>query len=433
MGYFEVGMGLSTPHLRFIFAAMKSAPIIFLILWIASVLLQACFDSAATSPPAVASPLRGEEKPLDPYLQVFLSDYERFFADSLQLTGTPGAAIVIVKDSQVVFLKGYGEKAWGSGEPIGTRTLFRIGSLSKGFAGVITGMMVEKDFLRWDDPVQQHYPQFQLKDKEQANRVQVRHLLSHTNGLPYHAFDNLLEQGFDRETITARYFPHAKLFGKEGGFFGYQNVSFCLIEPVLEAATGKTYPQLLREYIFSPAGMHDASLDYEAMKNEPDKALPHIRVANGWVPDSISSLYYSFAAAGGVNASASDMGEWLKVLLGHRSDIVADATLDEVFRPVIATGLERRTLPGWIDRDSASYAMGWRILQNSGDTLVYHAGFVNNFYSEIALDRRDGIGICVLFNANSPLKGKCIRAFFERWRAVQAEKACESIHPPASS
>jgi beta-lactamase class C len=412
---------------------MKIRPIVCFFLIASSALLQGCWETASTSPADPASASIGSfpsviEKPLDPYLQAFVNDYERYFSDSMLLTGTAGAALAIVKDSQVVLLKGYGEKAVGSGDLINVHTRFRIGSLSKGFAGVLTGMMVEKGYLNWDDPVQLHYPDFRLKDREQAKRVTIGHLLSHTNGLPYHAFDNLLEQGFDRETIISQYFPYAKLFGREGEFFGYQNVAFCVIEPILEQATGQSYQALMRDYIFRPAGMADASLDYESMKNTSNKAFPHVFYGDAWAADTISSRYYNFAAAGGVNASISDMGEWLKVLLGHRPDIVPEAALDEVFRPVVATGLERRTLPGWIDRDSASYAMGWRILNSPNGPLVYHAGFVNNFHSEIAFSRKDGIGVCVLFNANSPLRGKCIQAFFERWRQVQEEKACQLIH-----
>jgi len=316
-------------------------------------------------------------------------------------------------------MRGYGVKIAGGDAPITAHTVFRIGSLSKGFAGVLTGILVKKGLLGWQDPVQKFYPGFALKDKEQARRVEIRHLLSHTTGLPYHAFDNLVEQGFDRETILGQYFTSAKLFDKEGQFYRYQNVAFSVIEPVLEAAAGKAYPELLMEHIFRPAGMGAASCDFESMRQRQNKAMPHRPTETGWEMDTISPLYYGVAAAGGVNASIADMGEWLKVLLGQKPEIVEGQVLDEVFRPVIKTGAERRILPGWIGRDSASYAMGWRILEKGGDTLVYHGGFVNHFHSEIAFDRREGIGICVLFNAKSSLKGACIREFFERWYALR--------------
>lgn len=384
-----------------------------------------CGESHTQNMPLAAHlPDFEEQPPLDPQLQQLLDDYDGYFRDSMILTLTPGAAVVIVKDGEVIFLKGYGTKEEGKFDPVDVHTVFRIGSLSKGFAGLLTGILVENGNLIWNENVQEHIPEFNLKDPNQARRIEIRHLLSHTNGLPYQAFSNLIEQGFDLNSVI-RFFPTTKLAGKEGEFFGYQNAAFSLIEPVIQSVTGQTYQALLAEKIFTPADMADASCDFESMRNIGNKALPHHFTESGWVVDTVTRKYYDFAAAGGVNASISDMGKWLKVLLGHKPDVVSSATLDEVFRPVINTGLERAILPGFIHRDSAFYAMGWRVLLHGPDTLIYHAGFVNNYHSEIALNRKDGIGICVLLNAPSPLAGRCIPAFFRRWEKYRQEHTTE--------
>ncbi|MCF8244660.1 MAG: beta-lactamase family protein [Saprospiraceae bacterium] len=379
----------------------------------------ACTHSDPPSKPMGAF-LRPSPPPLDPNLEVFLKDYHRYFEDSMILTLTPGAAVVIVKDSQVVFIKGYGYRAEGRPERVDEHTVFRIGSLSKGFAGILTGMLVEEGNLKWTDKVQQYLPDFNMRDPEQAQRLEVRHLLTQTTGLPYHSFSNLIERGYDSSYVLSQY-PLAKLAGKEGDYFSYQNAAFSLIEPILGQATGKPFNQLLEEKIFHPLGMGNASSDYEGIVNSPNHALPHHYRRPGWAADSITHRYYKFAAAGGVNASVSDMGEWLKALLGHQPTVIPAKVLKDAFTPVIGTGLERPTLQGFIDRDSAFYAKGWRILEHGSDTLVYHAGFVNNFLCEIALNQRDGIGICVLFNAPSPLAGKCIPAFFRRWEKVRGK------------
>jgi len=391
-------------------------------------LFSACTETATSTQAGFFNfPSKPKPPPPDPALQSFLDTYDRYFNDSMLQAGPPGAAVVIVKDSQVVLVKGYGEKAFGGHDPVDANTVFRIGSLSKGFSSVLTSILVNKGLLDWTDPVQEYYPAFSLKDKKQAQRVEIRHLLSHTTGLPYQAFGNLIEQGFDLETIAKQYFPTAKLFGREGEFFGYQNTAYSVIGPVLEAVTGKAYQALLAEYIFRPAGMRTASCDYETMLLNGNKALPHVSTKTGWFVDTISPLYYRFAPAGGVNASATDMGKWLLVLLGQKPEVASVAVLDEVFQPVISTGLERRVLPGWIARDSAAYALGWRILATGSDTLVYHSGYVNNFYSEIAFNRREKTGICVLFNGNTSMRGACIREFFEKWKACQAPVARDGL------
>ncbi len=392
---------------------------------IAAFFLPACADAPAQhlAPQYLPSNFQFQTnnfRSSNPNLQALLEEYDRFFADSMRLTQTPGAAVVIVKDSQIVFMRGYGVRVAGGQDSVDANTVFRVGSLSKGFAGVLTGILAEEKVLDLNERVQKHFPQFTLRDPKQAARIRLWHLLSHTTGLPYHAFTHMIEDGHDIPTIVTKYFPKAPVSGKEGEFFSYQNAAFCAIEEVMRGATGKTYQQLLAEKIFLPAGMNTASCDYATICQNPNKALPNFWTGHGWRTDNISQRYYNSVAAGGVNASIADMGEWLKLLLGHQPDIVADTTLDQVFRPVVKTGRERRIFPRWIGRDEASYALGWRVLEHGGDTIIYHGGYVNGFKGEIAFNRRDGIGICVLFNANSELSGVCVPAFFERWRAKRA-------------
>jgi len=362
-----------------------------------------------------------EQPALPAYLEEFVREYAQYFTDSVQSTHTPGAAIVIVKDSQIVFMRGYGPRYVGGRDSIDEHTVFRIGSLSKGFAGVLTGILAEDSGLSLNDPVRKHYPPFALRDTRQTERIRLWHLLSHTTGLPYHAFTNLIEKDFSIARIVSEYFPKVPVSGNEGEYYAYQNAAFCVIEEVINQQTGQTYAQLLTEKVFAPAGMRQASCDFEAMRKGTNHTLPHYETGPGtWRADSISPHYYNAVAAGGVNASIVDMGQWLKVLLGNRPDIVRDSTLDRVFRPVVKTDKERRLFPRWLPRNAASYALGWRVLEYGTDTLIYHGGYVNGFKSEIALNRRDGIGICVLFNAHTEMSGACIPAFFERWKEAKS-------------
>lgn len=351
----------------------------------------------------------------NPQLRAFIAEYDRFFADSM---AAPGAALVIVKDSVVVFQRGYGLRAIGSPDSVDIHTVFRIGSLSKGFAGVLTGLLVRQNYLHWEDPIARYVPKFVLSSPAQTRQVQLAHLLSHTTGLPYHAYTNMIEAGYDLQTI-AGYFARLPLNGKPGEVFSYQNAAFSLIGEAIQVATGKPYPSVLSEKIFQPAGMNDASADWESIHQRSDKALPHVYTGSGWIKDTISKRFYNAAPAGGVNASIADMGQWLRLLLGYQPDVVSPATLDRVFKPVVKTNNERRYFNQWAGRKEAHYAMGWRVLVNGPDTILYHGGAVNDFRGEIALDRKNGIAVCALFNASTDLARTCIPAFFERYRARQ--------------
>lgn len=381
--------------------------------------IASCISDVSSKP---IHPIHEDLLPQDPNLQAFLDDYRQFFSESMKAsTQAPGAAVVIVKGDSIVFMEGFGLKTAGKNDSIGVNTVFRIGSLSKGFASVLTGILVQKGLLSWEEHVQDHFPEFTLRDRQQAKRMMLWHLLSHTTGLPYHAFTNLVERGFDTRKIVLEYFPKAPVCGKEGVFYSYQNAAYCVIEEVMKATTQKTYPQLLQDNIFQPAGMSHASCDFQSMEDCTDKALPNFWTGAQWRSEGISPLYYNSAAAGGVNASIADMGQWLKLLLGHQPWVVADSTLDKVFTPVIKTGKERSIFPHWINREDASYALGWRVLQHGNDTIIYHGGYVNGFRSEIAFNRRDDIGICVLFNGSSDLCRASIPAFFERWDKARSQ------------
>ena len=357
--------------------------------------------------------------------QKFADGYASFFNAAMSQTNTPGASVVIVKDSQIILLRGFGLKAGDHSDSVDAHTVFRLGSLSKGFAGVLAGMLVEDSVLTWDEPVRKRYPEFRLVDARQADRVQLRHVLSHTTGLPYHAFTNLIEEDYPLDRIASEYFPKSRLFGREGEFYAYSNAAFSVAGEVMHRATGMPYPELLREKIFRPAGMLDASCDYLSMSVSTNHALPNVWTGYGWRAQDISPSYYSNAApAGGVNASAADMGQWLLLLLGHRPDLVSPATLDQVFMPLIKTDKERRIFPNWIARDAASYAMGWRVLTRpEGDQIIYHSGYVNGYRCEIALSRTEDLGICVLFNANTDLARQCVPVFFEQWNRFKSDAA----------
>ncbi len=385
-----------------------------LVIW----LIAACTDGG-DKPIKMGASLRPTVSQLDPAFEAMLKEYNRFFEDSMILTMTPGAAVVVVKDGEVVFIKGYGVREEGSQLAIDENTVFRIGSLSKGFASVLAAKLEDENKLRWYDKVQQYVPEFNLVDPAQAERMEVKNIVTQTTGLPYHAFSNLIEQGFSNDYILSQ-FALARLAGKEGEYFSYQNAAYSLIEPVIEqAAGGKSFSELLASELFEPLQMHNASATYDAIVNSPNHASPHRFRGVGWAPDSITHRYYNYVAAGGVNASISDMAEWLKAMLGHKPEVVPPSVLRDVFTPHITSGRERPVLRGFIDRDSAYYGKGWRILHHWGDTMVYHAGFVNNYLSEIAFIPSDDIGICVLFNAPSQMGGQCISTFFRRWRTVR--------------
>ncbi len=360
--------------------------------------------------------------PQNPHLQRFTKDYIKQFETILEETNTPGAGLVVVKDEQILHLSGYGTKAAFSNDSVDIHTVFRIGSLSKGFASILAGILVEQGDLKWTDKVQEYVPEFVLKDEAQAKRVNLIHLLSQSSGLPYHAYTNLVEAGLDVRNIASQ-LKSVNLISKEGEIYAYQNAAYSLIGTVLEEVTKKSLSQVFKKELFQPLNTHNTSTDYNSLVNDDNLALPHSGGNGNWRNRKISKKYYNAIPAGGVNASIADMGEWLQLLLGNRPDIISQKTLDEIFEPRINTRNRNRYFRNWSMVEDAHYGLGWRILTNERDTFIYHGGFVNGYRGEILIDPKEKLGICVLANAPSKLPNRSMPAFLKLYATRK-----DSIH-----
>lgn len=347
----------------------------------------------------------------NPYVEKLLAEYEDEMIDLHKKTKNPGLAIAIVQDSTILFLKGYGLREVGTTDSVNIHTVFRLASVSKCFAPVLTGLLVEDSVLNWDDCVIKHFPDFRLKSKKNTDSLKLKHVLSHTTGLPYHTYTTLVEDGLDLPRMLAE-LKNITLIAKPGELYSYQNVAYSIIAEVIRSATGKSYERQMMEKVFTPLNMNDASLSYEAIMQNENVAKPHLHWRKGWTATAISDTYYNVSPAGGVNASISDMAEWLKVLLGTNGKFIQDETLDKIFTPAVKAKSKNRYFRKWVGRSDAHYALGWRVLNFENDTLLYHGGYVRGYRSEIAIDRRSKIGICVLSNGPGSLVDNSVPMFF---------------------
>lgn len=383
---------------------------------------QACTEIKSEPKTALTE---SEEWVLDDSTAFYLDEFKSEFEEGLKNQRIPGGAVVIVKEGRVIFQEGFGLKESGKTEQVDEHTVFRLGSVSKGFASVLAGVMVDEGLVSWDKPVSDYLEDFKLHDPEQTNRVQIKHILSHTSGLPRHAYTNLVEDGLSLDRIIPR-LERVPLIAKEGEQLAYQNAAYSVIEKVLEAQAELDFDSLLQQKLFEPLGMVNSSASYDSIRYSENKALPHVWYSRskGRVPVKISKKYYNAISSGGINASASDMGQWLRLLTGYYPEIISEETLNEIFEPV-ATINNKRFSRYWEGVNKSHYGMGWRVLDNEGQKIVYHGGYVNGYRSEIAFDPDNGIGICVLINANSSYPLQVIPGFFEHFRSDSTEEISE--------
>ncbi len=345
---------------------------------------------------------------LNPFVGNALKEFEGFIKTAIVNHQAPGAAVAIIKDTSVIFLKGYGLRDTKKSDSIDTRTIFRLGSVSKSVTATLVAVLVNEGTLHWDDLVIKYLPDFHLKSEEATQKLTLRHLVSHTIGLPYHAYTIMVEDHAPFDTLI----DHLKdldLIGKPGELYSYQNVGFSLIGKVIEKATGKKLEQVFIEKLFLPLGMKDASASFEKIMMSNNVAIPHLFTR----PTLISPTYYSVAPAGGINASIQDMALWLKALMGSQPKILPRKNIDEIFEPQVKAVARNHYFWQWKQVRKSYYGLGWRVITFNNDTIEYHGGYVNNYRCEVAINLKKKIAIAMLVNSPGSLADQSIPKFFK--------------------
>jgi len=373
-------------------------------------------SEASDSPAPVPKKIVTTPPYYNPKLEEFLAAYESEIEALMKSSGVPGAAIAVVKDSNIVFLKGFGVKmAYGS-DSIDSHTVFRLASVSKCFASFLTGILVSDSVVSWDDPVIKYVPSFALKSDEQTHLLTLRHVLSHTTGLPYHTYTNLVEEGIALPDLLAK-LKDVQLSNGVGKEYSYQNVAYSVIGEVLGSATHSRYDSLMRKFVFSPLHMMNASMSFDEITHNTNVARPHLLRRGRWIPTSIKDTYYNVAPAGGINASIADMAQWMIALLGEKETVITQETLDQLFVPEVKAPSKNRNYSRTQRLSSSYYGLGWRVLHYPTDTLIYHGGYVSGYRSEVAINPKYKIAVCLLANAPGAVADKGIPTFFNLFRA----------------
>ncbi len=343
-------------------------------------------------------------------LQAALTSY---FNKAVESGDIVGAGVSIVKGDSIVISEGFGKRKSGGKAKVDGETIFRLGSLSKGFAGVLAADLEEEGKIHWSDKVRDFIPDFQLGDKTNTDKITLAHILSHTAGTPYHSFTNLVDAGIPLREIAAQ-FKDVKPISEPGAIYSYQNAMFSLSSEMMRKVTGEDISEALQNRFFNPLEMCSTTTDYETLSNSPDIAMPHVRTRRGWRSTKLTDSYHNAIAAGGINASAGDMAKWMRFLLGHNPEIMDKSALAEAFNPQIEIKSGRKYYYRWPGHITSYYGYGWRIHKfakkdsDTEQTIWHHGGSVNHFRNEIAVYPESDLGICVLLNSNSRLASTVI-------------------------
>ncbi len=337
-----------------------------------------------------------------------LADFERVLDRAAQAPDFVGLAVAVVRDGEPVLIKTYGVREAGTNLKVTPDTVFRLASISKGFASTLAALEVQDHHLAWNDPVHSAVPELKLRTTADTAKLTIEHILSHRTGLPPFAYDNLLEAGIAPLEILGRY-AQVRLICPVGDCYAYQNSTYNLIAPVIEAITGETYAERLKTRLLDPLGMRSTSLGSQGLISTGNWAMPHIRRGGSYEAVPVKEAYYRLPAAAGVNSSINDMATWLAAMIGDRPDVVPPAVLDDLRASRTSTPADlRRHMAQKMPTTRTAYGLGWRTYDYAGHDVVAHSGSVQGYAAQIAYLPQRGSGIVILSNTRGARASKLV-------------------------
>ena len=354
-----------------------------------------------------APPVRAAQNP-DPKVLAGITMLDEWIRSQVEYSGV-GLVIGIVHDQDIAFLKAYGHSSLDPETPMAVDAIFRIASHSKLFTAISVLRERDAGTLRLDDPVTEHLPWFDIENRHpEARGMTVRHLLTHTAGLPRESIHpawtefEFPEAEAVRDTVSDQETTYATETK-----WKYSNLGFTLAGMVAEAASGQPFADLVNTGILEPLGMASTSVGPIPADHEDRLATGYgRRMADG----SRQSMPFvdarSFDPATGLSSTVPDMLRFLQWQMRVRDrkseDVLAANTLLEMQRV-------QWVQPSW----DSGWGLGFSVRHTEDRDLVGHGGSYPGYRTQTQLSPEEKVGVVVFTNAGDGNPGRFVEKAFE--------------------
>jgi len=319
------------------------------------------------------------------------SIFNQFFKAS-----EPGGAVLIAKNDQVVYKKGFGIADMNTRDLITTETLFNTGSISKTVVAYGILRLAEANKLSLNDDLYKYFPDF--RKKAIAIQVKLCHLLTHTSGLP----DSRKVKEEHEFYLTAKdeenFAPLKqtdKLEFEPGTRYKYSNPAFNGLALIIEKVTAQKWQKYILDNLFEPAGMKTSTIT--------DGAHPENGVSHGYLrneKNEFEELDYgeepTFAAAGngGIWSSVEEL--WLYEKAIQKNLFLSSEWIDK----------SRTVYPfsGWKDEMPSRLGLSWFLTNEAGLEMIGHTGSQGGFISDYVWLPGKKIFYVLLCNFPKPIR-----------------------------
>ena len=312
---------------------------------------------SAQPPPAQAQEVRTQE------LETGIDD---ILTAEMERQSAVGVAIGVVKDGEVILVKGYGLADREQAIPVTSETMFRWASISKPLTALVAGQLAAEGALDLDKDIRTYVPEFPLKDPEHP--ISTRQLLGHLGGIVHYTNGPVIPtitkydspHPYERVILALDTFKNSPLVAEPGAEFNYSTHGYILASAVVERVGGKPFHQLVLERISQPLGLNTLRPDYQ-WQEIPNRAVGYRKRAQKVVPSTNTDVSWKLGG-GGFISNVDDL-----------AGFAAGLTDPEFMTPELRETLWKRqtTTSGSTTR----YGLGFSVKKVDEDRLlISHSG-----------------------------------------------------------
>ncbi len=274
--------------------------------------------------------------------------------DSLGFSG----ALLVAKDSEIIFSKGFGLADRARGIPVTPETIFTTGSITKQFTAAAILTLEMQGNLSVKDPITKYFKNV----PEDKTGITLHHLLTHSAGFKPALGYDFAEISRDEYVELAFKTP---LNRSPGELYEYSNTGYSLLAAIVEQVSGQSYDTFLQNHLFKPAGMSNTG--YPKSDWNRDKLAHGYKGEQDWGvfldhPMADDGPYWHLRGNGGIHSTIEDMYKWHLAL--ENNAILSAEAKKKYYTPHIAEG----------PRAQSFYGYGWSIVETPHGKLITHNG-----------------------------------------------------------
>jgi CubicO group peptidase (beta-lactamase class C family) len=353
-----------------------------------------------TAAPAPAQTNRAPHAKSAAEIETAVAQIDNLYAAEYAKYPQASVTIGVVSGGKLVWTKSYGLADIENNVPATKDTVYRIGSVTKQFTGLMLLQLVQRGKVHFSDPVKKYFPEFEKipNPYPYSPPITLLQLATHTSGLDAQADDvEKYTRGpvADWEKTLISALPHTKFKYEPGTQFFYSNIGYVILGEALSRAAGEPYIQYVQEHIFQPMGMTHTAFE---QNDEIMKTLAKGYMMKGSSPDSTQASAELHDGRGYTipsGAAFSTVGDMAKFV----SFEMQEGPEDVLPKTVPADNFSRvYSMNGNLTR---GYGIGFGILRYGDLIEVGHNGGLPGYHAETFFNPDSRTGFIFLRNVGN--------------------------------